>query len=175
VQFRPAILDRLLQGDLGAIKKLKAADTFKLDDLGGELGAAGLCGSDPGRAQLGCLLIGQATAQEKREPNRSPLHFFPFRFSLKAIATACLRDFTFGPVLLPLRSCPCLNSRIVADILSFLTMEQPPINAKLDERDIKAIKILLAESVGLSTIGRAYGVTPQAIYRIKTKKTWSHE
>lgn len=45
-------------------------------------------------------------------------------------------------------------------------------SAKLTEADVKTIRYKIATGVSISQIGREYGVTKQAIWRIKERKTW---
>lgn len=46
--------------------------------------------------------------------------------------------------------------------------------AKLTEADVLAIRQRLEAGDGLSFLARAYGVTPQLIYRIKRRLVWRH-
>lgn len=45
---------------------------------------------------------------------------------------------------------------------------------KLTEAEVLAIRSALSHGAGLSDLGRQYGVTPQAIYQIKTRRAWRH-
>lgn len=46
--------------------------------------------------------------------------------------------------------------------------------AKVTESDVRAIRAKLAAGESCASIGRSYGMTPEAISRIKHRKTWTH-
>lgn len=63
-----------------------------------------------------------------------------------------------------------MNDMIVKGRKSLANGEDVPAS-RLTSKDVTDIR---ADTRGHSVVSREYGVTPQAIYQIRTKKSWRH-